>query len=198
MMANDDKLANAAADVTLGELHAPRYTDIAFPPYRFVQGKTPHPIVHPEGHSYRPPGAAEPRRAPVRPQDWAACTQYLYGIDLYNHGYWWEAHESLEAVWQTTDKQGAQGRFLQGLIQVAAGQLKLHTRTPRGVRHYLTRGTRHLSFARAHAGQRFMGLDIDDFLARVTRYFAAMTEGPVSGWRHDPEHYPFIRLESRE
>jgi hypothetical protein len=33
------------------------------------------------------------------PEDWRSCDLYLYGIDLFNHGYWWEAHEALEDVW---------------------------------------------------------------------------------------------------
>ena len=190
-----DKLANVAADTTLGELSAPRYTDTPLPPYRFVQGRTPHPIAHPQGHSYRPPGEVEPGLTPVRPENWSGCAEYLYGVDLYNHGFWWEAHESIEAVWQTTDKQSPQGRFLQGLIQIACGQLKLHTRTPRGVRHYITRGGLHLRFARGHVGRHYMGLDIDDFVASARAYFTAMTVGPVADWRHDPGCYPYIRLE---
>ena len=62
--------------------------DKPFPPYAYLPGRNPHPVRDPEGHSY----AAEPATAePPDPADWRACEDYLYGIDLFNHGYYWES-----------------------------------------------------------------------------------------------------------
>ena len=58
------------------------------------------------------------------PDKWHSCEEYLYGIDLFNHGYWWEAHEALEAVWAAAGRRTKTGFFVQGLIQVAVAHLK--------------------------------------------------------------------------
>lgn len=49
---------------------------------------------------------------------------YLYGIDLYNRTYWWEAHEVFEAFWHIYGRRTPAGNFFQALIQCAAANLK--------------------------------------------------------------------------
>lgn len=56
-----------------------------------------------------------------------------YGIDLFNWGYYWEAHEAWEELWQNADKRSAEGLALRGLIQVAAACLKARQGNQRGV-----------------------------------------------------------------
>lgn len=101
-----------------------RYSDRPFPSYRYLPGKTPHPTRDPAGHSY----TSEPVRIDrFSPDDWFECEEYLYAIDLLNHGYWWEAHESLEAIWLACDRGRTKtGRFIQGVLQIGIGQLKQH------------------------------------------------------------------------
>ena len=93
----------------------------AFPPYRFVPGKSPHPTTHPQGHSY----GKHPGKPPaIPPERWAESESYHRGIDLHNFAYWWECHEELEALWNSVGRTTPQGQFLQCIIQVAAGNLK--------------------------------------------------------------------------
>lgn len=100
-----------------------RYTNRAFPDYRFVPGRTPHPTRDPDGHSYH----ATPESLPSFEADrWSDCELYLFGIDLFNHEYWWEAHEALEAVWIAAGRHSQTGQFVQGLIQIAVALLKAH------------------------------------------------------------------------
>ena len=83
-----------------------------FPAYAYRPGHTPHPTRDPEGHSYGEPL----NRAPVPdPADWRACDDYLYGIDLFNHSYYWEAHEAWEGLWFACGRRGRVATFLQGL-----------------------------------------------------------------------------------
>ena len=49
--------------------------------------------------------------------------EYRWGIDLYNNGYYWEAHEAWESLWRQTSSLDRD--FLQGLIQCAGAALKL-------------------------------------------------------------------------
>jgi hypothetical protein len=105
-----------------GKMSPHRYTDRSFPSYRFVPGRSPHPVRDPEGHSYNKPPL---QLASFAAADWQSCDEYLYGIDLFNHGYWWEAHEALEAVWVAAGRQTETGLFVQGLILIAVAHLKM-------------------------------------------------------------------------
>lgn len=101
----------------------PRYSRLPFPPYRYVPGRSPHPTRDPKGHSH---GRPDPTLDSFEPEHWQRCEVYLYGIDLFNHGYWWEAHEALELVWKTQGRQTPSGLYLQGLIQLGVALLKKH------------------------------------------------------------------------
>lgn len=99
----------------------PRYLpNVAFPPYTYVPGRTPHPISDPAGHMH----GDEPEPADLDVENWQTCTAYLRGIDLFNHGYYWEAHESWEALWHAAGRQGPIADFLKGLIKLAAAGVK--------------------------------------------------------------------------
>lgn len=57
---------------------------------------------------------------------------WLWGIDLFNHGFYWEAHEVWEGLWQACPKQSPEGLALRGLIQAAAACLKSRLGNARG------------------------------------------------------------------
>jgi len=134
--------------------------DRPFPPYAYQPGRTPHPTRDPDGHSY---GAASHTPEPPDPDDWRACDDYLYGMDLFNHGYYWEAHEAWEGLWVACGREGLTAIFLQALINLAAAGFKARWGSARGMSanaataHHLFQ-----SFA-AQAGRRrirYMGLDV--------------------------------------
>ncbi len=53
------------------------------------------------------------------------------GIELFNSGRYWEAHEAWEGDWMP-DRKGPDSGFYKGLIQVAAGCLHYTRRNRRG------------------------------------------------------------------
>lgn len=172
-----------------------RYTDRPFPPYRFIPGKHPHPTAHPDGHSYRAPGEPPHEVHLITPENWADSENYLFASDLYNHGYWWEAHEEWEGLWQLTDKKSAQGRFLQGLIQVSACHLKFFVGHDDGVRRLLRTSMAHLEVAFADVGQRmYMGLNLQAHRNRVFDYYEWLRT--IGSSTHDSRQYPYILLGS--
>lgn len=61
----------------------------------------------------------------ISPKRWFENEAYVYGIDLFNHHYFYEAHEVWEALWMKVDRETVQGKFLKGLIQLAASRLKV-------------------------------------------------------------------------
>src|SRR5438093_10225316 len=99
-------------------LSAPRLVpERPLPPYAFVPGQTPHPISDPQGHSFHQPRELPP---PLDAQAWRSSTDYLFGFDLLNHGYPWEAHECWEGLWQACGRRGPVATFLKALIHLAA------------------------------------------------------------------------------
>ena len=142
----------------------PRYGTRPFPPYRFVAGLNPHPRRDPKGHAYGRPGTPPPV---VSPERWRENESYLHGIDLYNFAYWWECHEELEALWHLTGHQGAEAAYLQGIIQVAAANLKRHMGVPEGARRLAREAVARL----ASLGRpEFMGLALGPFIRAVNDY----------------------------
>ena len=74
------------------------------------------------------------------------------GIDLFNRGLYWEAHEAWEEAW-TPDRRGPESGFWKGLIQVAAGCLHCIRRNRRGAVNKLRGGTGYLAeFLPSHRG----------------------------------------------
>lgn len=130
-----------------------RYTDCPFPAYRFRPGQNPHPTRDPQGHSHAAPA---PQVAQFDAEHWHACQEFLYGVDLFNHGYWWEAHEAWEAVWIAADRYTPIGFFVQGLIQAAASLLKHSLGQEKGAQSLWMAGSEKLRCP----GERCLGIDV--------------------------------------
>src|SRR5688500_11645065 len=92
------------------------------PPYAFVPGRGPHPVSDPRGHSYN---RAPERPAPIDPERWQQSQPYLFGFDLVNRGFYWEAHEVWEGLWHACGRSGPTADLLKGLIQLAAAGVKV-------------------------------------------------------------------------
>jgi TDG/mug DNA glycosylase family protein len=103
-------------------LDSPRLLpDEPMPPYAFVPGQSPHPLSDPLGHSF---GQLRYTPLPLDPDDWQGSRDYLRGIDLFNYGYYWEAHEAWEGLWHAAGRGGMAADFLKGLIKLAAAGVK--------------------------------------------------------------------------
>src|ERR1700704_45025 len=66
-----------------------------------------------------------------------------HGIELFNGGHYWEAHESWEGDWMP-DRKGPDSGFYKGLIQVAAGCLHYTRHNRRGTVNKLRSGAGYL------------------------------------------------------
>ena len=139
---------------------------LKFPPYRHLPGETPHPRIHPEGHSY---GVTEPLEGKLlSPAAWWENEAYLFGVDLYNYAYWWEAHEQWEGLWRLAGVKSLCGLYLQGLIQVGAALIKWHQGNRRGASKLAAKGCDKLErVCGVVGGGVYMGLDLRDFLQRL-------------------------------
>ena len=80
------------------------------------------------------------------------------GIDLFNRGLYWEAHEAWESDW-IVDRRGPDAGFYKGLIQVAAGCLHYRRHNRRGAVSKWGGGLAYLRpYLPAHQGLRLQAL----------------------------------------
>jgi hypothetical protein len=139
----------------------PRFVpDRPFPPYAYVPGRTPHPTRDPGGHSY---GTEFEIPEPPDPEEWHACSDYLYGIDLFNHGFYWEAHEAWEGLWAACGRRGPTATYLQALINLAAAGFKARWGSARGMMANAGTAVRLFKSAASQLGPHsthYMGLDV--------------------------------------
>lgn len=144
--------------------------DQPFPPYAYIPGRTPHPTRDPDGHSY---GAKAANPKAPDPENWRDCREYLYGLDLFNHGFYWEAHEAWEELWVACSRSGLTATYLKALINLAAAGMKASWGSMRGMRANAENAMRLFDSAARQfesRGTRFMGLDVRalaDSAARV-------------------------------
>ena len=82
------------------------------PAYRYVPGLLPHPFKDPAGHGH------------VGPSD--AVERWIHGQDLFDHRYYWEAHEIWEGLWKSLPRASPRWYLVRGMIQASASVLKRH------------------------------------------------------------------------
>lgn len=152
----------------------PRYApERSFPPYAFLPGRDPHPERDPKGHSY---GHERPEAEYFPSQSWRQNGDYLWGVDLYNHGYLWEAHEAWEGLWHRAKHDHLQAEHLQGLIQCAAASLKIPMGQARGLALLGQQGTRRLELVSKEGAPEYMGIDLPSFVAAFRRFVDSQPE----------------------
>jgi len=143
----------------------PRFVpDAAFPPYTFVPGRTPHPVRDPAGHSF---GQTPELPPPIDTERWQESPAYLHGIDLFNHGYYWEAHEAWEGLWRAAGRTGRTADFLKGLIKLAASGVKVRQGQPRGVAGHAAGAAELFRDIARHLGEEeavYLGLRLRDLI----------------------------------
>lgn len=150
------------------------------PPYAYRPGHNPHPTRDPGGHSHQALAEAPALPAPPDPADWRGSPDYLYGIDLFNQGYYWEAHEAWEGLWVACGRQGPTATYLQALINLAAAGFKARWGSARGLRANAGTAARLFkAFAaqRGAGGPHFMGLEV----AALAAFAERMAKTPPGG-----------------
>ena len=126
------------------------------PDYTYVPGSgTPHPIRDPKGHSHGRKGTGANAPKPLDPEQWANNRAYLLAIDFFNYGFYWEAHEEWERLWRVSGADSTVGRFLKGLIKLAAAGVKVREMSIHGVRRHAASAGEVFADCAAEAGTDF-------------------------------------------
>lgn len=90
-------------------------------------------------------------------------SRYVEGIDCFNRGAYFQAHEVWESVWM--EESGAAKDFYKGLIQAAVCLHHFGNGNTRGARKLCVSSRRYLS----NYGPRFQGIDIQRLLDELER-----------------------------
>ena len=138
--------------------------DCPWPSCRYVpgQGSRPQPVQSQLSQYQHTQHCFSP--STLSAVKWQQNGPYLWGVDLFNFAYWWEAHEAWEDLWKPATPPLS--IYLQGLIQTAAGLLKWHIGNRRGQESLLNKGQAKLVEV-AKTSPRYMGLDLGDFVGRL-------------------------------
>ena len=137
---------------------------IPFPSYAFVPGRHPHPVTDPRGHSF---GQPHPIPKPLQPDTPKVSPEFLAAIDLFNAGFYWEAHETWEGLWIAAGRAGLSANFLKGLIKLAAAGVKAREGQAVGVERHARRAARLFRSVRETQPEDqnlFAGLAIDELI----------------------------------
>jgi hypothetical protein len=171
----------------------PRYCpQRPLPAYSYVPGLAPQPTSDPRGHSF---GQHEPPPDPLTPTSYLASATYRYALDLFNHGFYWEAHEAWESLWHVAGRTGPTADFLKGLIKLAAAGVKAREGRAAGVRQHAERAAELLrGIQRSAIGEHdvVFGLSLDELIARSTAVSAAADELAGSGQPDASRSLPFV------
>ena len=126
------------------------------PRYTYVPGLTPHPVSDPRGHWRE-----------TRPVCSSPAAAFDFATQLFNAGYYWEAHEVWEGVWGALGRRGRDADRVKGLIKLAACGVKCLEQNAEGARRHASRAAELLT----SASERPLGLAGQD---------EAITEIPVT------------------
>ncbi len=154
-----------------------------------VPGRTPHPE---DG-----PLQDVARSAPARTEAaaWRENAAYLYGVQLYQAGFFWEAHEVWEPVWMGAVPNSRERALLQGLIQLANACLKLRMERRRAALRLLAQSEAALGDA-SRGPLPLMGLEVDVLKAAVERHARSVAADETAEWDiRGCERRPELRLD---
>jgi hypothetical protein len=165
----------------------PRYCpERDLPPYAYLPhadpgARHPHPVRDPGGHSRAADGDGGPApgagTAPPDPAAWRDSVDFRYGVDLFNHGYFWEAHEAWEDIWRAAG-DGPAGTLLHGLIKLAAAGVKTGVGNPRGTARHAQDAAQLFAPLAAEGYTRLFGLDPRALKRAADAWAAAPEAGP--------------------
>jgi hypothetical protein len=155
--------------------------DESLPPYSYVPGRFPYPLTDPAGHSY---GRTPQRARPLDPQKWQQSREFCHALQLFDAGYYWEAHEAWEALWLAAGRTGRDATALKGLIKLAAAGVKAREGNAAGVSRHARRAAELLQTAHLAIGSAAIGRQKD--WAGLDLAALAVAAGLIAD---DPTHY---------
>ncbi len=135
-----------------------RYSSAHFPDYAYLPGQMPKDEKRSDIPQFR--------LQKLSSQNWQTNEAYLYGIDLFNHAFYYEAHEVWEELWHVTGHKTQEGIFLKALIQIAAVRLKISLQEEKPAQRSLLSAQKYLEEIHS-LHSYFAGLDLTSFIKQL-------------------------------
>ena len=133
--------------------------DIPLPPHVYVPGRSPR---HPDAWFDDIKSSVT---ADIKPADLNQTRAFKAGLKYLDHGYYWECHEVLEAVWMQTKDPSPERDMVLAIIQLANARLKILMGLPRAANRLCDMVETHLS--RCSQTDPTLGLYVADMLEQV-------------------------------
>ena len=130
------------------------------PPHAYIPGKTPR---HPEDLFYDIKATA----SGIAVSDMPTCPAWRSGLQFLEAGFFWEAHEVLEAVWMACPPNSPEKLMVQAVIQSANARLKAVMGREAAATRLRQMSQRLAKEATLRAGGAVLGMD-----ARLLQYNA--------------------------
>ena len=89
------------------------------------------------GHSY---GVPEVEPQALQSDFPFESQEFLFSLDLYNFGFFWESHVGFEALWNRDGRKGFISDFLKALIKLGASGIKARLNFKEAAEGHLERG----------------------------------------------------------
>lgn len=134
-----------------------------FPSYIFIPGKNPHPKKS-GGHME---GESDPISEPIDHRNPGQNHFLRYSLDLFNHGFFWESHVYLEALWNAHKREGSVADFLKGLIKLSAAGVKINIDQKESAAGHFKRARELLLNVMKQEGTIFLGFDLGTILSQI-------------------------------
>jgi hypothetical protein len=153
-----------------------RYTDLPLPGWRCV----PVHVALPDRARLDPVVASVPAR--LATDEVADLEAFRYGIDLYNSGFCWEAHEVWEPVWAALPPNARERHACQSLIQGANAFFKLDVGRPKAFHRLVGEARRHAAEATV-LERNVCGVELAAWCERLREFASKLPRDGVPQYR---------------
>jgi uncharacterized protein len=148
-----------------GRLALPdRYSTRPLPDTAFVPGVS--------NRADRPTGPPTPPAPAVDYDALAGDGDFRFGVDLFNHGFPWEAHEAWEPLWFAAPRERAERALLQGLIHAAAAAVKARAGALEAARGFVDSACEHLAISQSSV------IDVQAVIDALTAWARDLAKAP--------------------
>jgi len=130
----------------------------SFPQYAFLPGKHVHPN-RPGGHSHEVSNSFSKQ---IIQEEIHKSSDFRYGLDLLNYGYYWESHVLFESLWNAHERKGPMADFFKALIKIAAGAIKDELKQREAASGHYKRALELITSIRESEGDNFLGFSLPD------------------------------------
>ena len=168
-----------------------RYTELELPRWSCL----PSHVASADFERLRPATLDMPER--IAPQRVTSQLAFRYGADLYNAGFFWEAHEVWEPVWMAMPPNSRERIACQALIQAANACLKLRFGGVRAFSRLAREVARHAEEVKA-SGRCAVGIDMAAWGSAFADFADGIAQGREPGYGFAPADvpgFPFVVLE---